>query len=382
MKLEAVIDFAARHRQPLGWLLALAFGVVKVDQRTPLWTVLSPPSWVLGGVTPDTNQQFGVVVGVLMPSDQVIAVGDGAAATIRFFRYPGSLIRTVGRSGNGPGEFRELSWIGECGRGSFVAVDGATLRLTRFDSAGRVTHSRSSPSPFVILRPLICLAGGSIIASYDVPGTLPGKSGVFRTSGLLVSIHSDFLALDTIAVFAGTERYVSREVGGYGELPLGLTGLAAAGPSIAVVGATDSSWLTVHELAGGHVQRVRIPLSAHRVTQTEFAAAVAARLRDEPTPRIRERLAQVYASAPLPSGIRYLRRLKVDGLNRIWIETFEAASAGKSVWLVLDMNGKPLGRIELPADARIMHADDENLLLRLPGAERPEEVRLYHLRRQ
>jgi hypothetical protein len=76
--------------------------------------------------------------------------------------------------------------------------------------------------------------------------------------------------------------------------------------------------------------RVKVPLPPHLVTSAEFAAALSARVADEPTARVRQLLTHVYASAPVPSGVRYLRRLVVDELDRVWIETFSGTSTSRA----------------------------------------------------
>ncbi len=369
------------HRQLATSLLCSALGPGHQEQRIPQWTIVEPAVQLLGRAPQDTSQQFGVVTGGFLGADGMIAIGDGATGSIRFFRSPGRLIRSVGRTGSGPGEFRELSWVGECGPRAFAAFDAPALQLTRFDSSGQVALVRRAPTPFVVLRPLTCRANGGIIAVFDSPGTLPEQSGIFRTPGLLISIDRDFLTSDTIAVFPGSERYVSREVGGYGELPLGLTSFAAAGPHVAVVARNDSPWISIYQVLSRDTSRVHVPLTPHQVTQTEFAAAVAARVADESTPRVRQLLTRVYASAPVPRGVRYLRQLAVDELDQVWIETWEGTSTDMTVWLVVDMRGKVLGRIKLPAAARILYADGHDLLLRLPAADGPETVALYRLRK-
>ncbi len=380
---QATLLMLVRARRKLAaGLLCVALRPAHQDRQVSQWTLVEPPIQVLGRLSQDTSQQFGVVTGGFVTADGTIAVGDATTGSIRFFRSPGRITRVVGRNGSGPGEFRELSWVGDCGPKAFAAFDGPALRLTRFDSTGQVALVRKAPTPFVVLRPLSCRTDGGIIAFFDSPGALPKESGLFRTPGLLISIDQDFLRSDTIGVFPGTERYVSREVGGYGDLPLGLTTLAAAGPHIAVVARNDSSWITIYQLMSRDSSRVNVPLPPHRVTSAEFAAALVARVADEPTARVRQLLTRVYASAPVPSGVRYLRRLVVDELDRVWIETFERSSTNTAAWLVLDMSGKVLSRINLPADSRVLHADNLNLLLRIAPQDGPETVALYRVRRQ
>jgi hypothetical protein len=310
----------------------------------------------------------------------MIVVADRTSGIVSFFDQAGQVRRTVGGIGSGPGEFRELSWMGTCFATSFVAYDIRELRFTRFNHGSSPELIRRSPVGFVLLRPLSCLRDGSVVAIFDAPKPVAAESGIDRPQGILVRIHADFAAADTLAVFPGQELHVAKEVGGFGELPLGRAGLAAAGKNIAVLAQSDSNWISIHSLSDGlPPRRVNLNLPGRRVTRREFLRAVNARVATEARRETRELLTRVYASASTPSGSRFLRQVAVDGSDRIWIETYAADQRGRSWWEVLDRQGRSVGRVAIPAGATILDASERAVLLRLQRENEPDAVYLYRL---
>lgn len=69
------------------------------------WQISSDPTLSIGEREGDSTTQFQQIVGVVRLSDSQIVVADAGSNSIRSFDGSGSLIRTVGRSGEGPGNF-------------------------------------------------------------------------------------------------------------------------------------------------------------------------------------------------------------------------------------------------------------------------------------
>lgn len=345
------------------------------------WRLRAPPTTLVPNPRGDSTPYFGVVVAGFFLPDGAIAVGDAGFGSIHFFSAKGSYTHTIGRIGTGPAEFRGLSWAGACGTRGFLAYDRPQLRLSIFDTTGRLVAAKPSPVGFVILRPLSCLDDGSVIALFDSPRGVPARSSVVRAPGNLVRIAADMASADTLWRFAGSEQYFANSVGGYGELPLGRTTLAAANTRFIVIAATDSSWLRVHDITGGVPRRVNLALARHSLSQQEVSRAIEERVSSEPRGETRDLLKQVFNEAPPATGARYLRQLLLDVDDRVWVQTFDSTSAGLSVWRVFDLSGRQLYRVAFPRDALPLHVTGRQVLLRRRGVDGGDRVELYSLQR-
>ncbi len=99
-----------------------------------------PPEWRLEpvlrlGTVEGGPEQFGRIRSLVADGEGYIYIAENFAQEVRVFGPNGSHIRTIGRQGQGPGEFGELyslAWLGE----NLVALDPANARIATFSREG------------------------------------------------------------------------------------------------------------------------------------------------------------------------------------------------------------------------------------------------------
>jgi hypothetical protein len=146
----------------------------------------------------------GIVGAALLPSGE-LAVADGGDHAIHFFDRSGALVRSVGREGAGPGEFRLMSWFGRCADGDLLATDVILGRATVLDPTGQLRETVATPEWFRFNRILACGPGKQLVVLADHPrGRLgePGKVTRFPAALVRFTLGSD--RADTLALVAGT----------------------------------------------------------------------------------------------------------------------------------------------------------------------------------
>ncbi len=119
-----------------------------------------PAAWALGpeevriGSLDDPDESLTSVAHLfLTPWDQVL-IAQPQDQTVRVHdARTGRLIRRLGRSGEGPGEFRNPNWIGLLGDSLWVN-DGSLRRVTFFDRDGTHLGDRPYPDPPDVAAPL------------------------------------------------------------------------------------------------------------------------------------------------------------------------------------------------------------------------------------
>jgi hypothetical protein len=153
-------------------------GIRIVENSHPRWTpsqtphLASAPSLVIG-TQPGEAYELSHVAGALRLSDHRIVVGDGGSSQLRFYDAEGTFLRSIGRHGDGPGEFAGLSQLSQFVGDSIVA--GSATRLSVFTAAGVYARRVDAMIPPVTLpvgEPMIqgLFAGGtSIIGSIPHP---------------------------------------------------------------------------------------------------------------------------------------------------------------------------------------------------------------------
>lgn len=99
---------------------------------------LGEPVLEIGVLEGDDELVFGALESVVRLPDGSIAVSDGGATRISIFTSDGDFVRSWGREGDGPGEFRSLSRIYPLGTDSLMAAERFSGRLTVFDLEGEM----------------------------------------------------------------------------------------------------------------------------------------------------------------------------------------------------------------------------------------------------
>lgn len=87
------------------------------------WRVDSMPLLDIGAAEGPPQAQFTDIAALLLLPDGGVLVAEGSDVTLRFFDSAGKPVRTVGRSGEGPGEYRSFGDIRLAGDSLFVWDD-------------------------------------------------------------------------------------------------------------------------------------------------------------------------------------------------------------------------------------------------------------------
>lgn len=219
----------------------------------PAWRLADEPLLQIGVVEGALEEQFARIASVFrLPDGRIVVTNLDHPPEIRIFDESGAHLVSMGRSGEGPGEFRAIGWVQQVGRDSLLAYDYWKSRLTYFDTGGELLGSV----------PLIKIAGepansfslggvfgdGSILARPNIMVPL-GAEGQGRSPTPLMRFRPNVGALDTLAVIPDVEYYVATPGQPAGLVLFGLrSAVLAAGERLFVGTAEEfridsSSWM-------------------------------------------------------------------------------------------------------------------------------------------
>lgn len=113
------------------------------------WLVDTASAVVIGSIDGPAESQFGRLAAVTRAPDGRIFAADGNARVIRVFGPAGDYVQTIGRDGEGPGEFRSVDGVVyDAAAHRLLARDPLQNRVSVFDSAGDFQASFSLSRPF------------------------------------------------------------------------------------------------------------------------------------------------------------------------------------------------------------------------------------------
>ncbi len=291
---------------------------------------------------------FFRISGVSQLQDGTLVVANAGSRELRFYGADGHFLRSVGRDGDGPGEFRALynHWI--IAGDTIVVWDRAVRRLQHFGPDGAFVRSMSmaTAAPFAgfadWIEPQAFLEGGRLAMFIGSPGApLPVLGSERRL--LLVALHRiDEGGWDSVRVVPGSES--GYQFGAY-------TRAAGAGATLAVADVArfrvelfnpDGSLVSILSTSVPE-----IPVTAD-VIEAQIELEVGSGWWRDPTAEFVEGLRSRYSARHRPF-LPAIRDIFVDADERIWVERYDVPARGSSRWEVFERDGTWIGRVEMPA---------------------------------
>jgi len=100
---------------------------------TLAWRIDATPAVSIGVVEGPEEYMIGRLAGLLRRADGDILIADGLANEVRLFDGEGRFLRSVGRTGDGPGEYGGIANLFPAGGDSLVVTDRENSRATLLD---------------------------------------------------------------------------------------------------------------------------------------------------------------------------------------------------------------------------------------------------------
>lgn len=354
----------------------------------PSWRLTRPPQLEIGGLESEAAHQLHQVVDATRLPDGTILIGDAGSRELRLFDSSGEAVRVFGGQGEGPGELPFLRAIAVLPGDTIVAsawpfgllsrfaMDGTFLGRTRLGPfwPGVVAEILSDGS---LLLDLYDRGYGNDIETWAVSGTRP----LFRPRGWLIRVFPDGRQ-HTLRELGGEQwfkRGEARQDLWMAPLPFGPTSAVAVAGSRLYVGDTERAEIEVLSLGGALRGLVRweeepVPVTGadrERVRETALSAQ-----RD--TTR-RNDLERWLDEAPYPAYKPAFGALFTDRAGRLWIQVPTIADSPSDRWIVFDVDGRSLARLESPAGSRFLDAGEDWAILVWKNEVDQEFVRLYRL---
>lgn len=311
----------------------------------------------IGEADGDEPFLFARVSGAVRLSSGVVVVANQGSSELRWFSPDGSWVRSRGRQGDGPGEYRGLRRILRLPGDSLLAEDGLASRMTLYDSAGTLvrTWNIAEAGAFVTPPPLGRLPDGTFVAMADRAVTPP--PGFTRFEASLVR-YRDGRIVDTLLVQPGGEWYTvacgtqsSPGLCGVG-VPYGLRSLAATAGPFVFFGTGERYEVQRFDTRSRRVDTLRrdvpaTPLTAAR--RSYFVDSVASTVPESRRALVRQRFDEAPARRTMP----FFETLATDDRGNLWLALPQEQAGSTRAWDVLSADGRYLRTVRIPASLAV-----------------------------
>lgn len=307
-----------------------------------------------------------------------LAVANTGAMEVLLLAGDGSLARRVGRQGEGPGEFVEVTSLVKTPAG-FLVYDARLGRINEFTEEGDFVTSGtlSSQSRVADLKPLARSPDGETLAILGALRLFSDRDEVRRDITPLLVFRDSEAAPDTLALLPAKEwsYAVSDLMSTRNETAFARDAVAFGFGDRALIGDTDSLDLSVRLADGRVTRRILGNAGERRVTADAMRAWQDAQLAelgpDPPEPFVRAiegihtETYPAFATALLgPDEMVWV------GLQSRWGDT-------ERTWLIVEPDGQLRGRIQLPAEARVLAVDAQRFAVQQRDALDVEDIQVY-----
>lgn len=394
----------------LGWLPLVAVAChSSAGQRAAAWardsagvtltTVTVPaedvPDWGLRptALTIPRPEQAGApdfveVADALWLSNGRILVVDRGASAMHVFGGDGALRTTLGRRGQGPGEFRQIGVVTVTGEDSIFAHDPVRRTLQVFHpDAGLVRTVSLVSSADGDARPRALWRSGPSrfvrLSLRSQPLTSVPANGQWTRWGSTVVLALVDEAGDSLAERVEFEGEYSA-LGQMGDvrLPFSNRPLVFVGAQAMVYGSGQTFELTFADVATfARRMQVRWPSIREPIQTAEIDRLTATRLARSRSQMARTLVSTQFSRRLLPSFRPALGGVLISPDGHIWAGRFEPAIdyPSETLWYVLDAQGTPLGRVPLPPKSHLTAVTGDSLLLVQRDSMDVWSVKLYRL---
>jgi hypothetical protein len=354
-----------------------------LDRPLP-WTIDAEPIVRIGTEADDEHAEFYVIDAVVVLGRDQIAVLNAGTSEVRFFDMAARHIRSVGRAGSGPGEFRFPRLLTTFGRDSLLLYDMALRRFTVLTAGGQLRPYAGLSARHSGM-PVAATPGGHVLTQRSTATARPDspeemvantvRYGVLPRAGADSEIPSD----ESVFAEIQGQELLRWSVGGrfgFTPVPFDVAPAATAGPHgfLILIGSVPE--VRNFSAAGSLVRVIRFDGAAQPLPRAAFTAHVdsvvaAARADDRAELRRRYRLMQPPETAPV------FDRITIDHAGDLWLRR-----AGESNWVVADSTGRIRGRLAMPPGLNVSQIYDDLVLGHTRDELGVERVQVHRLTRQ
>ncbi len=354
------------------------------------WMVEPKPLLELRGVTDAGSILFGSVNWATRLPNGSVVVADASGPALHFIDAAGKLIKSAGRAGQGPGDFRTVTWVAKCGAEGIVAWDFAQTRATVYDDAGTMRRTfalggrggAQTSSSCNDRGQFVQMGGFRRVAPPTPPDQALGYSFLqFFASPQIVGTRSDTLAaLAEVPV----GEMVAGNMGGRGSggmpRPIGAQTAFALSADRLYVGIADSSLIAVFGLDGKRLATITVHVPPRATTRANYERAAEISLSMVPT-QMRDGARKWVLAIPMPMKLPPFTGLYVDPVGALWV-VLSAPGDADTRLRSYATDGRVLGNITIPVNLNVFEVGANYVLGAREDANGEQYVSIYSFQRR
>ncbi len=343
----------------------------------PVWQLGSEPVLTLGTIEGAEAFRFFRVRDATLWDGRVLVL-DGGSAELRIFRTDGTHLRSVGGSGEGPGEYISPWGLLRLPGDTLLVWDNRLHRVSFLDSSGDFARAVQIVGDLHNPNLVSVFPDGSFLLSDIRALVLP--SGTMGVPLKTLRYGADGSLADSLGTYSAGEITIIEERPGFvWELFGSRTRLAGDGETFWVTRGGEPQ-LERRSPTGDTLEIIRWEPRDQEVRSEHVEAYLAERLADAVSEEARRRIRSIQEMTPVAARFPAVDRLFTDQTTKVWARQFRRPTdIGPHQWLVFFPDGGIAARIRVPLSFEILDAGDDYLLGMSRDEVDVEYVQLYQI---
>jgi hypothetical protein len=343
------------------------------------WTVDSLPLVVYGRETEDSVSMLLNPIGAVRLGDGRVVVGDRGSKSLKVFAPTGAFDRSIGREGDGPGEFRYLARLHGCNADSVFVDDIARHVFSVIGPDGTVarTFVLQTAEPGQPAYELTCNRQGDFLTS-GWGSMRPKNREPYRPDVPVALAGPDGKVGATLGRFPGTE--MMPVMGGAGPRRMGRWLRLAMAREMAWVAANRNADLLGFTRAGTLSLIVRTTAATRPVTKADLAWYRKSVL--DSTSAGRAEMVNKELDEMIPPGsLPPVTALLADSDDHLWVQQYPEPGQSRARWDVYRPDGVLLGTVSMAPGLSPVEIGADYVLGLATGEDGSRWAQLHRLRR-
>lgn len=379
------------RRAAVALLLLTIAGSASAQVVPAQWHLAARPTVTIGGEGNSHTEFLRVGRAMRLPGGQIV-VSNGGTSEIRIFDKSGAFLRSIGRRGAGPGEFRDPHLLDSAGDTLFIE-DNPTRRITLVRVDGTLLKTipipgRDPAGAFIVDGRL---RNGRWLVSTVRSPNIYGPERTYRDSARIGTLAPNASGdVVWLTVVPGMTFFVHNPTNAahgdiVGVVPLAPKAVSVVSGDEVIIGNTGDNVIGSYADTGAVLHLITLPLTALPLTDAKIAQARKLAVDQNPSERSRPWLNALYSRGVMGRSLPVFFDLVPGPESSLWVQAGPTDPATAALWLVLDLRdpeGKPRATLSSPPGFRITEVGADYVLGVHTDADGVETVQLYSLGRR
>jgi hypothetical protein len=330
-------------------------------QRGQEWSVGTNPTLTIGVADGPPELTFSQIAAVINLGAAGLIVADASIPNLKYFDSNGRFIRSVGRRGQGPSDFGDITRAWATRAGNVAVYSSRNGRVSIFGQTGDLIETITLPSRASYSMPFGDLPQGGYVTASPRMSILGGEPGTVLqdTQDFALRTSTGAVVRDFVAV-PGQQRLVYAFDAGsirYPFVPFIPRPSAATAADGVYVGSGVEPEFRFYAYDGTLRRIVRWSAADSQLDDRHRQAYADSVLRAPGSQRSLAGWRRFLADVEYPPRMPAFQRLAIDPLGYVWTQRY----SDRNVWDVFGSDGGWLGAITFPDGMTVSEVGDDHV---------------------